>query len=92
MSAHVLRTDPNRPEDHHVTCSVEDGKVTLSGDVRYACDDRPVGAMVPVPAVRNLENLPLEGALVTSGPVRGAFVDRCSFLTRCSSKSSGSPP
>jgi CBS domain-containing protein len=36
--ARVLRTDPNRPDDHHVTCSVEDGKVTLMGDVRYAWD------------------------------------------------------
>jgi hypothetical protein len=25
----VLRTDPTRPDDHHVTCSVEDGDVTL---------------------------------------------------------------
>jgi CBS domain-containing protein len=42
----VLRSDPNRPDDHHVTCSVQDGNVTLTGDVRYAWDTPIVVAMV----------------------------------------------
>jgi CBS domain-containing protein len=42
----TLRTDPNRPDDHHVTCSVKDGQVTLAGDVRYAWDAPIVVAMV----------------------------------------------
>jgi CBS domain-containing protein len=42
---HALATDPNRPDDHHVLCTVEDGKVTLTGDVRYAWDAPIIVAM-----------------------------------------------
>jgi CBS domain-containing protein len=43
---HVLRTDPNRPDDHHVVASVTDGRVVLSGDVKYAWDAPVIVAMV----------------------------------------------
>jgi CBS domain-containing protein len=43
---HLLKAAPDRPDDHHVTCSVEDGKVVLSGDVRYAWDEPTIVAMV----------------------------------------------
>jgi CBS domain-containing protein len=33
-----LRRDPNRPDDAHVHCIVQEGVVTLSGDVRYEWD------------------------------------------------------
>lgn len=42
----LLRTDPNRPDDHRVTSSVEDGRVKLTGDVRYAWDESIIVAMV----------------------------------------------
>jgi CBS domain-containing protein len=42
----VLTTDLNRPEGHHVASSVEDGKVTLTGDVRYSWDEDAVVSMV----------------------------------------------
>jgi osmotically-inducible protein OsmY len=42
----VLRTDPNRPDDAHVTHSVQDGIVTLAGDVRYAGDGPIVMSLV----------------------------------------------
>jgi CBS domain-containing protein len=35
----ILHTHPNRPDDHHVNCSVEGGRVVLTGDVRYAWDE-----------------------------------------------------
>ena len=41
-----LKEAPDRPEDHHVTCTVEDGKVTLTGDVRYAWDEQILVAMI----------------------------------------------
>ncbi len=34
----MLASHPNRPEDHHVISTVKEGKVTLTGDVRYAHD------------------------------------------------------
>jgi osmotically-inducible protein OsmY len=43
---HLLKAAPDRPDDHRVTCSVEDGKVVLTGDVRYAWDEPVVVAMV----------------------------------------------
>jgi CBS domain-containing protein len=42
----VLTEHPNRPDDHHVTCTVAEGMVTLGGDVRYAWDEPIVVAMV----------------------------------------------
>jgi CBS domain-containing protein len=42
----VLRTHPNRPDDSHVTHSVQDGIVTLAGDVRYAWDEPIVMSLV----------------------------------------------
>ena len=42
----LLRTDPNRPDDHRVTSSVEDGRVRLTGDVRYAWDERIIVEMI----------------------------------------------
>jgi CBS domain-containing protein len=44
--ARLLRTDPNRPDDHRVTSSVEDGRVTLTGDVRYAWDEPIIVEMI----------------------------------------------
>jgi CBS domain-containing protein len=41
----VLR-GPNRPDDSHVHCSVNEGVVRLSGDVRYAWDKPIVVGMV----------------------------------------------
>jgi CBS domain-containing protein len=41
----VLWTDVNRPDDHHVVVSVKDGRVTLTGDVRYPHDAPVVVAM-----------------------------------------------
>jgi CBS domain-containing protein len=35
---HRLQHDPNRPDDAHVHCAVQEGVVTLSGDVRYEWD------------------------------------------------------
>jgi CBS domain-containing protein len=43
---HVLATDPNRPDDHHVVVTVDDGRVELTGDVRYPYDASVVVAMV----------------------------------------------
>ena len=34
----VLTTDPNRPDDAHVHCTVSNGVATLTGDVRFAWD------------------------------------------------------
>jgi CBS domain-containing protein len=42
----VLATDPNRPDDHHVVVAVDDGRVELSGDVRFPYDAAVVIAMV----------------------------------------------
>ena len=42
-----LKEAPDRPDDYHITCTVEDGKVTLTGDVRYAWDDPPSRAPRP---------------------------------------------
>lgn len=42
----VLRANPNRPDDAHVTHSVQDGIVTLGGDVRYAWDGPIVMSLV----------------------------------------------
>ena len=48
----ALTEDPSRPDDHHVDVSVEGGIVTLSGDVRYAWDERVVVSIVrDVPGV-----------------------------------------
>jgi CBS domain-containing protein len=44
--AHVLASDLNRPDDHHVQFSVVDGVVTLAGDVRYAWDKPVVVSLV----------------------------------------------
>jgi CBS domain-containing protein len=53
----VLTADPNRPDDHHVVASVIDGKVTLTGDVRYAWDAPVIVAMVRrVDGVIGVEN------------------------------------
>lgn len=38
----ALSEDPNRPDDFHVSVSVEGGIVTLTGDVRYAWDEPSV--------------------------------------------------
>jgi osmotically-inducible protein OsmY len=35
---HRLRHDPNRPDGAHVHCWVQEGVVTLAGDVRYEWD------------------------------------------------------
>jgi len=35
---HVLTTHPNRPDDLHVQSAIDEGVVTLTGDVRYAWD------------------------------------------------------
>lgn len=40
--AHGLRSDPNRPDDAHVEAVVDDGVVTLRGDVRYPWDEAVV--------------------------------------------------
>jgi len=45
----LLTTHPNRPDDCHVRASVEDGIVTLTGDVRYEWD-----LPVVVSLVRNI--------------------------------------
>ena len=50
--AHVLTTDPNRPDDCHVECTVENGVATLSGDVRYTWDEPVV-----VSLARNVEGV-----------------------------------
>jgi CBS domain-containing protein len=42
----LLRTDPNRPDDHRVMSSVHDGTVTLTGDVRYAVDESIIVTMI----------------------------------------------
>jgi CBS domain-containing protein len=42
----LLRTDPSRPDELSVSCSVQDGEVTLTGDVRYHWDEAIVVAMV----------------------------------------------
>jgi CBS domain-containing protein len=42
----VLRTDPNRPDDHHVVATVAEGRVLLTGDVRYEWDAPLVVALV----------------------------------------------
>jgi predicted transcriptional regulator len=34
----ALANDPNVPDDHHVRFSIDDGIVTLTGDVRYEWD------------------------------------------------------
>jgi CBS domain-containing protein len=48
----VLASDSNMPDDRHVRSSVEDGVVTLSGDVRYEWDEVPVVSIVrAVPGV-----------------------------------------
>ncbi len=44
--ARLLSTDANRPDDLHVIYSVRNGRVELSGDVRYAHDAPIVVAMV----------------------------------------------
>ena len=36
---HLLTTHPNRPADAHVQSSVDEGVVTLTGDVRFAWDE-----------------------------------------------------
>lgn len=43
---HLLTTDLNRPDDHHVVATVKDGRVTLTGDVQYPHDAPVVVAMV----------------------------------------------
>ena len=48
----ALANDPNRPDDHHVRFSVDDGIVTLNGDVRYGWDEPIVISIVrSVPGV-----------------------------------------
>jgi len=48
----ALANDPNRPDDHHVRFSVDDGIVTLTGDVRYGWDEPVVVSIVrSVPGV-----------------------------------------
>jgi len=50
--AEVLATHPNRPDDCHVSSTIKDGIVTLSGDVRYEWDEPMVIAIVrSVPGV-----------------------------------------
>jgi len=50
--AEVLGTHPNLPDDCHVRSTVNDGVVTLSGDVRYEWDQPVVIAIVrSVPGV-----------------------------------------
>lgn len=44
--AQVLSSHPNRPDDHHVQFLVEEGIVTLTGDVRYAWDEPVVVSLV----------------------------------------------
>jgi CBS domain-containing protein len=52
-----LATDPNRLDDCHLLSSVENGIVTLAGDVRYAWDVPIVAAMVrDVPGVIDVIN------------------------------------
>ena len=48
-------SDRNMPDDHHVGFTVEDGVVTLTGDVRYKWDVPVVVSMVrPLPGVINV--------------------------------------
>jgi CBS domain-containing protein len=42
----VLTSHPNRPDDCHVHFGVEQGSVTLTGDVRYEWDEQIVVSMV----------------------------------------------
>jgi CBS domain-containing protein len=42
----VLRDTVKMPEDHHVKCAVDQGIVTLTGDVRYRWDEAIVVALV----------------------------------------------
>ncbi len=50
--AQVLTTHPNLPDDRHVRSTINDGVVTLSGDVRYEWDKPVVIAIVrSVPGV-----------------------------------------
>ena len=42
----VLANDLNMPEDHHIRFSVDQGIVTLTGDVRYGWDEPVVASMV----------------------------------------------
>lgn len=42
--ARILESHP--PEDHHVECSVADGVVTLTGDIRYPSDESVVVSLV----------------------------------------------
>jgi hypothetical protein len=48
-------SDRNMPDDHHVSFAVDNGVVTLSGDVRYKWDAPVVVSMVrPIPGVINV--------------------------------------
>lgn len=48
----ALASDPYRPDDHHVRFTVDDGIVTLTGDVRYGWDESIVISIVrSVPGV-----------------------------------------
>ena len=42
----ALTHDPNLPDDQHVQCSVDDGIVSLTGDVRYGWDEAIVVSIV----------------------------------------------
>jgi hypothetical protein len=47
-----ILSDRNMPDDHHVMFAVDDGVVTLTGDVRYKWDAPVVVSMVrPLPGV-----------------------------------------
>ena len=48
----ALASDRNMPDDHHVRCCVDDGVVTLTGDVRFDWDEAIVVSIVrDVPGV-----------------------------------------